>query len=144
MQAIRSDGPKAHLPFPPLEARRLEFGLDDLHELRDRVAATATAAGLLPSRVSDLAVAASELAANSILYGGGRGLATIWDERGAVFVEVADAGTITDPNVGQRRPDPSVEHGRGLYIANQLCDEIVIDSGPIGTRIRLRMEIGAA
>jgi anti-sigma regulatory factor (Ser/Thr protein kinase) len=144
MQAIRSYGPKAHLPSPPLEAGRLEFGLDDLHDLRGRVAATATAAGLSPRRVSDLAVAASELAANSVLYGGGRGLATIWGEHGAVFVEVADAGTIADPNVGRRRPDPGAEHGRGLYIANQLCDEIVIDSGPIGTRIRLRMEVGAA
>jgi anti-sigma regulatory factor (Ser/Thr protein kinase) len=144
MQTIHSGGSGASIPLPPLGAGRLEFGLDDLHDLRARVAATATAAGLAPPRVSDLVAAASELAANSILYGGGRGLATIWGEDGAVFVEVADAGTITDPMVGRSRPDPAAENGRGLYIANQLCDQVSIDSTPTGTRIRLRMEIAAA
>jgi anti-sigma regulatory factor (Ser/Thr protein kinase) len=143
MQATNPSGLRAQIPLPPLEAGRLEFGLDDLHDLRARVTATAIAAGLEDSRVSDLTVAASELAANSILYGGGRGLVTIWGEDGAVFVEVADAGTITDPMVGRRRPDPAAETGRGLYIANQLCDEVSIDSGPSGTRIRLRMDVGS-
>lgn len=142
MQTIDSGGINASIPFPPLEAGRLEFGLDDLHELRARVAATATAAGMASERVADLVVAASELAANSILHGGGRGLATLWGEDGAVFVEVADAGTITDPGVGKRRPDPSADHGRGLYIANQLCDEVLIESGDSGTRVRLRVEVG--
>jgi anti-sigma regulatory factor (Ser/Thr protein kinase) len=143
MQATRSDRLRAPLPLPPLRASRLEFGLDDLHDLRAQVAATATAVGLSPARVSDLVAAASELAANSVLHGGGRGLATIWGEDHAVFVEVADAGRITDPDVGTRRPDPKVEHGRGLYIANQLCDEVAIDSGESGTRVRLRVGVGA-
>jgi anti-sigma regulatory factor (Ser/Thr protein kinase) len=142
MQATRSESLRASLPFPPLRASRIEFGLDDLHDLRAQVAATATAVGLPAPRVSDLVAAASELAANSVLHGGGRGLATIWGEDGAAFVEVADAGRITDPDVGTRLPDPEVEHGRGLYIANQLCDEVVIDSTESGTRVRLR--VGAA
>lgn len=139
MQATRAHSLRASLPSPPLRASRLEFGLDDLHDLRAQVAATATAVGLSQGRTSDLVAAASELAANSVLYGGGRGLATIWGDHGAAFVEVADAGRITDPDVGTRRPDPAVEHGRGLYIANQLCDEVAIDSGESGTRVRLRM-----
>jgi anti-sigma regulatory factor (Ser/Thr protein kinase) len=141
MQAMRTDHLNATLPLAPLSARRLEFGLDDLHEIRSLAAAAAERGGLAPDRASDLVVAASELAANSILHGGGRGLATVWDEADAVFVEVADAGTITDPNVGRRRPDPAAENGRGLYIANQICDEVAIDSSQSGTRIRLRMEI---
>jgi anti-sigma regulatory factor (Ser/Thr protein kinase) len=144
MQTIFSAGPRASIPLPPNQAGRLEFGLDDLHDLRARVAATATAAGLSPTRVGDLVVASSELAANSILHGGGRGLATIWGADGAVFVEVADAGTITDPTVGQIRPEPAAESGRGLYIANQLCDQVSIDSTATGTRIRLRIETGSA
>jgi len=140
MHATNSGDLQTSIPFPPLEARRLEFGLDDLHDLRARVAATATAAGLAPKRVSDLVVAASELASNSVLYGGGRGLVTVWGEDGAVLVEVADAGTITDPGVGKRRPDTRAVHGRGLYIANQLCDEVSIESSSTGTRIRLRVE----
>jgi anti-sigma regulatory factor (Ser/Thr protein kinase) len=140
MQTIRGDGLRAGLPLAPLHAHRLEFGLDDLHDVRALVAAAGAAGGLAPRRVSDLVAAASELAANSVLHGHGRGLATVWDEDGAILVEVADAGTIRDPKVGQVRPDPAAEHGRGLYIANQLCDDVAIDSSSIGTRIRLRME----
>jgi anti-sigma regulatory factor (Ser/Thr protein kinase) len=143
MQAMRSSGPRPSIPLPPPAARRLEFGLDDLHDLRARVAATATATGLPAQRVSDLVVAASELGANSVLHGGGRGLATIWGDHGAVYVEVADAGTIADPNVGHVRPDPRAESGRGLYIANQLCDAVAIESGVSGTRVRLSMEVDA-
>ncbi|HKZ13670.1 MAG TPA: ATP-binding protein [Solirubrobacterales bacterium] len=143
MQTIRKDVLRAGFPLAPLHADRFEFGLDDLHDIRSLVATRAAAAGLDPGRVSDLVAAASELAANSILHGGGRGLATVWEDGGSVFVEVADAGTIVDPAVGQVRPDPSVEHGRGLYIANQLCDEVAIDTTSIGTRIRLRTGIEA-
>jgi anti-sigma regulatory factor (Ser/Thr protein kinase) len=144
MQTTRTEKTALHREFSlaPLRARRQEFGLDDLHDVRALIAAAATATGLTPSRTNDLVVAASELAANSILHGGGRGLASVWGEDGAIFVEVADAGTITDPSVGHVRPGPSSEHGRGLYIANQLCDEVSIDSSAIGTRIRLRMDLG--
>lgn len=140
MQTIHGDQLRAGFPLAPLRAERLDFGLDDLHDIRSLVATGASAGGLAPGRVSDLVVAASELAANSILHGGGRGLATVWDDGTSVFVEVADAGTIVDPRVGQVRPEPSAESGRGLYIANQLCDEVAIDSGQSGTRVRLRME----
>jgi anti-sigma regulatory factor (Ser/Thr protein kinase) len=143
MQTIRGDGLRAGFPLPPLKAGRLEFGLDELHDVRSLVAARAAAGGLSPRRASDLVVAASELAANSILHGGGLGLITVWDENGAVLVEVADAGTIVDPMVGKVRPDPTAEQGRGLYIANQLCDEVAIDSTGTGTRIRLRMAVAA-
>jgi anti-sigma regulatory factor (Ser/Thr protein kinase) len=143
MQTLHGQGTRAEFPLAPLHAARLDFGLDDLHDVRSLVTTGAAAGGLGPSRVSDLVAASSELAANSILHGGGHGLATVWDGAGAVFVEVADAGTIVDPNVGRVRPDPSAEHGRGLYIALQLCDEVAIDSTPSGTRIRLRMKTPA-
>jgi anti-sigma regulatory factor (Ser/Thr protein kinase) len=145
MQTTRTEIDRLHADFSlaPLKARRQEFGLDDLHDVRALVAATATAGGLSPVRTHDLVVAASELAANSILHGGGRGLASVWGEDGSIFVEVADAGTITDPSVGRDRPDPRAEHGRGLYIANRLCDEVSIDSTATGTRIRLRVDVGA-
>jgi anti-sigma regulatory factor (Ser/Thr protein kinase) len=142
MQTTRTETDRLHatLSPAPLKARRHQFGLDDLHDVRALVAAAATASGLSPSRADDLVVATSELAANSILHGGGRGLASVWGDGGMVFVEVSDAGTITDPTVGHVRPDPTCERGRGLYIADQLCDEMSIDSSATGTRIRLRMD----
>jgi anti-sigma regulatory factor (Ser/Thr protein kinase) len=146
MQTIQTETENLHaeLSLAPLKARRQEFGLDELHDVRALVAAAATAAGLSPSRTNDLVVAASELAANSILHGGGRGLASVWGAEGAIFVEVADGGTITDPTVGRMRPDATSEHGRGLYIANQLSDKVSIDSSATGTRIRLRMDVAPA
>jgi anti-sigma regulatory factor (Ser/Thr protein kinase) len=144
MQTTRTETNALQSSFSlaPLRARRQEFGLDDLHDVRALVAAAATAGGLSSARTNDLVVAASELAANSILHGGGRGLASVWGEGGAIFVEVADAGTITDPTVGHVRPRPTAESGRGLYIANRLCDEVSIDTSSTGTRIRLRMDLG--
>jgi anti-sigma regulatory factor (Ser/Thr protein kinase) len=146
MQTTRTEKNALHadLSPAPLKARRQEFGLDDLHDVRALVAAAATAGGLSSSRTNDLVVAASELAANSILHGGGRGLASVWGDEGEIFVEVADAGTITDPTVGHVRPDPASHHGRGLYIANRICDEVSIDSSASGTRIRLRMDVARA
>jgi len=145
MQKVRTEIAALHADFSPAprKARRQTFGLDDLHDLRALVVAVATAGGLTPRRSRDLVIAASELAANSILHGGGRGLASAWGEEGTVFVEVADAGTITDPTVGRLRPDPTSPGGRGLYIANQLCDEVSIDSGASGTRVRLRMDLAS-
>lgn len=144
MQTTRTKAGALQAGFAPapLKARRQEFGLDDLHDVRALVGAAAAASGLSARRADDLVVAASELAANSILHGGGRGLASVWGEDGALFVEVADAGTITDPTVGRVRPEPASPHGRGLYIVDQLCDQALIDSSATGTRVRLRMDLG--
>ena len=49
---------------------------------------------------------------------------------------------IADPSrLGRHRPDPTEEGGRGLWIANQLCDDVDIASGAEGTRVRLRMAL---
>jgi anti-sigma regulatory factor (Ser/Thr protein kinase) len=141
MQTLGSDRLRARFPRPPRQAERLEFALDGLHDVRALVGDSAAEGGLSSSRVLDLVVSASELAANSVVHGGGSGSVAVWEEDHAVLVEVADAGGgIDDPMVGKIRPDPASEHGRGLYIADQLCDELSIDSGPRGTRVRLRMK----
>jgi anti-sigma regulatory factor (Ser/Thr protein kinase) len=140
MQTLGSDRLRSRFPRPPQGAERLEFGLGNLHDVRALVAESATASGLSSTRVDDLVISASELAANSVLHGGGNGIVAVWAADRAVLVEVADAGTIIDPMVGKIRPDPTSEHGRGLYIADQLSDELSIDSGPGGTRVRLRMK----
>jgi hypothetical protein len=43
--------------------------------------------------------------------------------------------------VGRQRPLPEQVCGRGLWIANQLCDLVQIRSGDLGTQVRLRMAI---
>jgi anti-sigma regulatory factor (Ser/Thr protein kinase) len=123
----------------PATAEVLRFDLDGLTLVRRQVDRVAAAAGLASLYVSDLVVSASELAANSVAHGGGAGTLRTWVEDDRVVVEVADRGTIAEPLVGRVRPGVTQEGGRGLWLANQLCDLVQIRSGPAGTTIRLHM-----
>jgi anti-sigma regulatory factor (Ser/Thr protein kinase) len=125
----------------PSGAREFSFGCDGLHELRGLVAGESAAAGLSPARATDLVLAASELAANSVRHGGGAGTSRCWREPGTLVVEVSDAGRIEEPLVGRLRPAPTQEGGRGLWMANQVCDLVRIRSGETGTAVRLHMSL---
>lgn len=126
----------------PSSAGELAFDRDGLHDLRQRVGAAAANAGLSRERASDLVLAANELAANSVRHGGGSGTARFWREREALVVEVTDAGRIEQPLVGRVRPAPTENAGRGLWMANQVCDLVRIRSGEDGTAVRLHMALG--
>jgi anti-sigma regulatory factor (Ser/Thr protein kinase) len=130
------------LPPPPARADALSFGLSELSELRGRATAAAERAGMDRRGVADFVTAVSELAANSVMHGGGSGTLRIWAEDDCLIAEVADRGRIEEPLVGHLRPDISQEGGRGLWLANQLCDLVQIRSGTGGTAVRLRMLVG--
>lgn len=127
------------LPSAPGGAEACEFDLGGLVAVRRRVEAIARRAGLGALHVSDLAVAANELAANSITHGGGQGTLRTWLEEDRVVVEVKDRGHILEPLVGRVRPLVTQEGGRGLWLANQLCDLVQIRSSIDGTTVRLHM-----
>jgi len=135
-------GPFAgELSAMPPWADRIEFSRADLQAVRALVAAQAGAAGLAPRRTQALVTAASELAGNSVLHGGGRGTVGVWVDDGRLMVEAEDGGTIDEPLAGRVRPPVTQLSGRGLWLANQLCDLMQIRSGSGGTRIRLQMAI---
>lgn len=129
------------LPSPPLGALELEFDRETLNAVRAAAGVEAGEAGLGADRTDDLVLAAGELATNSVIHGGGHGTATIWREPGALLLEVRDAGWLRQPLAGRVRPDPTTESGRGLWVANQLCDLLQLRSGPAGTHARLWMEL---
>lgn len=124
---------------PTAAAETLSFGLTELAEVRRRVAAAAERAGMDPMGVADLVTATSELAANSVMHGGGRGTLRLWQEEERLLAEVEDRGRIEEPLAGRIRPDISQEGGRGLWLANQLCDLVQIRSGEGGTTVRLHV-----
>ncbi len=128
-------------PARPGDAPEFRYDVGALHELRCFAARAAAAAGLSDERAEDLILAASELAANSIVHGGGRGCASAWQEPGAVLFETRDQGRIEDPLVGRVRPRPTQAKGRGLWMANQLCDLVQIRSSAAGTAVRLRVDL---
>ena len=127
------------LPPPLSRPEVLDFGLGELGEVRRRVAAAAERAGIGPRGVAGLVTAASELAANSVVHGGGRGTLRLWREGDDLLAEVEDRGLMREPLVGRLRPRLSQEGGRGLWLANQFCDLVQIRSGRAGTKVRLHL-----
>ncbi|MDX6595348.1 MAG: hypothetical protein QOI72_730 [Solirubrobacterales bacterium] len=125
----------------PASAREASFDRDGLRALRGVVAEEAAGAGLSHERVTDLVLAASELAANSVRHGGGHGTSRFWLEPGTLVVEVADDGRVAPPLVGRVQPTPTQVGGRGLWMANQVCDLVRIRSGAHGTAVRLHMSL---
>jgi anti-sigma regulatory factor (Ser/Thr protein kinase) len=127
------------LPERPAGCEPFEFDRTGLFDVRQRVAWLAKSAELPLQDTTDLVVAASELAANSIVHGGGTGTLHAWREDGRLLVEVEDRGSIEEPLVGRVRPLPTQVGGRGLWLANQFCDLVQIRSGSTGTAVRLQM-----
>lgn len=127
------------LPPPTATPEMLSFELTELADVRRLVAAAAERTGLGPLEVADLVTATSELAANSVMHGGGSGTIRIWREEERLLAEVEDRGRIEEPLVGRMRPDIFQEGGRGLWLANRLCDLVQIRSGEHGTTVRLHV-----
>jgi anti-sigma regulatory factor (Ser/Thr protein kinase) len=129
------DAPPPELGSPLFEAA---FGLEELPLLRTAIRERAEPLGLYGRRVSDFVLVADELASNSVRHGGGRGRLALWAHEGHAVCEVRDAGLITDPLAGRRRPRLSLAGGgAGLWTANQLCDLLLIHSTPeTGTAVR--------
>jgi anti-sigma regulatory factor (Ser/Thr protein kinase) len=121
----------------PAGTETFSFNLDGLRDVRRRVAHAASAAGLPVGPAADLVAATSEVAANSVTHGGGCGRLRFWPTDGGLVVEIADRGRLREPLVGRVRPAPRQERGRGLWLANQLCDLVQIRSDPAGTVVRL-------
>ena len=137
----RLDGPPAPTAGVVPPGRRpgdaMTFERGDLAAVRRTVRTCAQRAGLNPDRTDDLVLAASELAANSVDHGGGRGSLRTWHDHGSVVVEVSDSGYIADPGIGSRRPTADSERGRGLWMARRLADRFLLHTGAHGTTARL-------
>lgn len=124
-------------PAPAGEVRELAFDVRALASLRHAVAGWADEAMLHSGSAEDLVLAVNELASNSVRHGGGRGTLRYWREAQALVCEVHDAGHIEDPHVGRTRPGPDAHSGRGLWLVDQLCDEMQIRSSRAGTVVRV-------
>jgi anti-sigma regulatory factor (Ser/Thr protein kinase) len=138
---LSGGGPFAGV-LEPSTARVTEmaFAITELAGLRRVVAHEARDAGLDGERVDDLVIAATEVATNGVRHGGGSGTARLWRDARTVACEIVSGGRITDPLAGRVRAPQTAVDGRGLWIANQLCDLVQIRSGADGTVVRLLMD----
>ena len=128
------------LPDPPADVFELAFRPGPLAPLRRFVARHAAGLGAL--RRADFVLAVHEVVSNSIRHGGGAGTLQLWRDRDALVCEVRDGGRIDDPLVGRERPSFGRPGGRGLWLANQLCDLVQVRSFPDGSVVRLHMRLG--
>jgi anti-sigma regulatory factor (Ser/Thr protein kinase) len=126
------------LPRHPIDAAVLAYDRSRLAAVRRHVERVARAAGIASQETADLVVAASELAANSVAHAGGAGTLRTWRRGDRLLIEFEDRGRIDEPLAGRLRPPPTQEGGRGLWLANQLCDLVQIRSSELGTTVRLQ------
>jgi anti-sigma regulatory factor (Ser/Thr protein kinase) len=130
------------LPEAPPDAAELRFGGDGtLAKLRRFVARRASEAGLDGPRGQDLVLAANEIASNSLRHGGGSGLLRIWREAEKILCEIRCSGYLVDPLADRRLPSPDKPGGRGLWLANQLCDLVQVRMFPGGMVVRLHFAL---
>lgn len=128
------------LVAPPSAA---EFRIDSvtLAGVREFAHAQACDVGLSDARLGDLALAVTELATNSVKYGGGCGTLRIWADADDLICEVTDAGLLTDPLAGRRPAGPAQSGGRGLLLVHHIVDLVRVhtSSGGLTVRIHLRL-----
>ena len=134
---------QTRVPLPPVPpaASRMQFHGADLPSVRGFVAQAARQSGLDEGAVADFVIAANEIATNSLRHGRATGSVAAWSDAGSLICEFRDDGRVEDPLAGRVRPSATGAGGRGLWIANQLCDLVQIRTGPTGTVVRLHKAV---
>jgi anti-sigma regulatory factor (Ser/Thr protein kinase) len=113
----------------------------DLAAIRAVVHRYAIQAGLTEARAIDLTLAVSEVAANTIKHAKSPGSLKIWYDTNEIVCQIHDEGIIADPMAGRREPSLDALGGHGLWIVNQVCDQVELQSDENGTTIRLHMTL---
>lgn len=137
-------------PVPPRRSEPLSVPMSDaiyhtyrsdLSQVRALVLRQAREAGLAEDRASDLVLAVSEVAANTLRHTRSPGTLVIWHDANEVVCEIHDQGVITDPLAGQRKPPANASGGHGLWIVRQVCDLVELISDANGTTVRMHMAL---
>jgi anti-sigma regulatory factor (Ser/Thr protein kinase) len=134
--------PSRALPEPAGPTEELAFGAGALHAIRRFVADHAVRLGLSSGQAADLVLAVNELATNSLCHAGGGGILRLWSDGATVVCEVRDGGRIDQPLIGRMAPPIDSDGGRGVWLANQLCDLVQVRSSEAGTVVRVHLSPG--
>jgi len=123
----------------PVDAQRFDVDTASVSTARRALFEFAHALGMTDSAAADCALAGHEIVANSVRHGGGTAHLSIWNEDETLICEVKDAGRFGDALAGRTKPSEKGRSGRGLWMANQLCDLVQVRSETDGTVVRLHM-----
>ncbi|WP_091202621.1 ATP-binding protein [Micromonospora narathiwatensis] len=136
--------PRTVVPIEPSLLFAEAFDQAQVTELRHSVTSCAHAAGLRGQRLDDFVLAVNELITNAVRHGGGQGWLRLWRQAGELVCEVADHGHgISAHRLSDRnRPAPDTAGGWGLWLARELSDTMVVDTGDAGTTVRISAALG--
>jgi anti-sigma regulatory factor (Ser/Thr protein kinase) len=115
-------------------------GVAELSALRLTMAGWAADHRFSVEAMEDLVTAVVEVATNGLRHGDPPVRVRAWHQGGTLLVQCDDAGSRPVPaEAGFLRPDPvaAVAGGRGLWLARQLADMVMVSSEPDRTSVRL-------
>ncbi len=136
--------PRCDDPLPPPARETASVAFDgQLGPVREFTAQQARAAGLDSVRASDLVLAVSEIAANTLGHAVGGGVVRSWYTTEELVCQIEDCGHISDPLAGRRRRPADARGGHGLWLVNRVCDLVERRTSAKGTITRLHMRRGA-
>jgi anti-sigma regulatory factor (Ser/Thr protein kinase) len=123
---------------PPVQVALPAVTVTDVAEVRRRVTEAALEVGLSPDQVAGFTIAVNEIVINAVEHGGGTAAVTLILQARRLVVEVVDQGTapwhFTVPTAA---PPPDQVHGRGLWLATKLSDELTVDARGTDRLVRL-------
>ncbi|MEV0804808.1 ATP-binding protein [Micromonospora sp. NPDC050200] len=108
-----------------------DFTASSLTALRHRLQAAVSGAGLVGDEGYDFVLAVHELATNAVRHGGGHGHVDLRRRDDVLICEISDHGAATG-SLPVRLPAVDVAGGRGLWLAHQLSDGLLLTRGPHG------------
>ncbi len=129
------------LPSPPAGAATMSFGAGDHRAVRRWLSRRLSEQGMATTRGDEMVLAAHEVVVNSVMHGAGNGLVRLWREEDTMICDVEDLGWVADAMIGRREPPVTATNGRGLWLANHLCDLVQIRSQRSGTVVRLHKSL---
>jgi anti-sigma regulatory factor (Ser/Thr protein kinase) len=119
------------------------FGRDEITVIRHQTADALRSVGLGGDRLHGFVLAVNEVITNVVLHAGGHGRIVLWLTGGSAWCTVTDSGPgIPDHYLSPAEtPQTFGVGGRGIWLAYQLCDEVSVATGPIGTTIGMRITL---
>jgi hypothetical protein len=131
----------APLPEPARCLESMDFTTGQLRVLRAVTGARAEQYGMAGIDLEGFVLAVHEVAANSIVHGGGSGSYRLWREGRSMVCEIRDGGALDEPLAGRVHPGAESHRGRGLWIANQICDLLQVRTLASGSVVRLHKSL---
>jgi anti-sigma regulatory factor (Ser/Thr protein kinase) len=111
----------------------------EIASLRHEINDAARRVGLDTDRADRYTFAVNEIVINAIQHGGGTAEVVVSTGVGSVTVTVVDRGTGWNSDIPHDLPPPDRTHGRGLWLATRMCDDLTINTSSTGTTITLRV-----